>query len=286
MMVSTMPGSHKPELHVINFSDSFGAGRRAEIERDQQEARRRYAELVAGALADSASITSDLERARVILDRLTVATDITSGDPCRCSCHPSLPNGDLHDYGFGCNCQKTPEQRRRFWGEWQAERDAFWASREGQRITAESDAEEAALALWLTHHPEVEVESHGGAAPEQWWGTIDGHSFYFRERHDDWRVELDLRPSGRFSNVWIGGDLDDPASLEQREIEVGEVIAEGTTSVAGYGDSPVGRLWFIVESVRAHLRRLKCTTHTAERDDLELLFGRPLLFCPSCGTQI
>jgi hypothetical protein len=86
-------------------------------------------------------------------------------------------------------------------------------------------------------------------APEQWWGTVDGHSFYFRERHDDWRIELDLRATGQFSTVWIGGDLDDETSFEQREIEAGDVIAEGTTADAGYGDSPVARLHFIVETI-------------------------------------
>lgn len=35
--------------------------------------------------------------------------------------------------------------------------------------------------------------------PEEWHGEVDGHSFYFRERHDEWRIVLDLRPSGRFS---------------------------------------------------------------------------------------
>jgi hypothetical protein len=42
------------------------------------------------------------------------------------------------------------------------------------------------------------VHSHGGLTPEEWRGEVDGHSFYFRERHDEWRIEVDLRPSGRF----------------------------------------------------------------------------------------
>jgi hypothetical protein len=282
----TMPRPRKPELHVIKFADSLGADWRAERERHRAESRRRYTELVAGALADTARVRSDDERAAMILDRLTVSTDITSGEPCPCSCHPALPTGDLHDYGFACRCQQAPEERRRFWDNWDADNKAFWASAEGQCLTAQREADEDELARWLEVNPEIEIDSHGGMFPEQWWGTVDGHSFYFRERHGEWRIELDLRPSGRSSNVYVGGDLDDPASLEEREIEIGDVVAEGTTSAENYGQSPVERLQFIVGAVRGHFRRAHCSVHTAERDDLELLFGRPLVFCPACGTEL
>jgi len=55
--------------------------------------------------------------------------------------------------------------------------------------------------------------------PEQWWGDVDNRPFYFRERNDHWRIELDLRPTGQFSRVWLGGDFDDAASFELRSIE-------------------------------------------------------------------
>ncbi len=38
----------------------------------------------------------------------------------------------------------------------------------------------------------VEAERTTSFAPEQREGTVDGHSFYFRERHGTWRIELDL----------------------------------------------------------------------------------------------
>jgi hypothetical protein len=123
-------------------------------------------------------------------------------------------------------------------------------------------------------------------APEQWRGTVEGHSFYFRERHGDWRIELDLRPSGRFYRAWIGGDLDDDANFELRETDEGDVIAEGTTGVAGYGETPVERAAFIVEQIRVHLQQQRCDVHTAEREDLELLFGRALRWCPACGLRL
>lgn len=123
------------------------------------------------------------------------------------------------------------------------------------------------------------------AAPGR-WGTVDGHSFYFRERHDHWRIELDLRPTGHFSQVWEGGDLDDEASFEPRAIEVGDVIAEGTIGFHGYGDSPLERLTFIVRSIRAHFGRIDCEVHTSERGDLETLFGRAMSWCPACGEKL
>lgn len=89
-----------------------------------------------------------------------------------------------------------------------------------------------------------------------------------------------------FYRAWTGGDLDDDSSFELRESEEGDVIAEGTVGVDGYGSSLVERARFIVETIRAHVRRLDCQVHTAERDDLELLFGRPLEWCPACGARV
>ena len=139
---------------------------------------------------------------------------------------------------------------------------------------------------WLALNPDVVVRPHGGMFPEQWWGEVDHRSFYFRERNDHWRIELDLRPTGRFSKVWLGGDFDDPASFEPRSIDAGDVIADGTTAAAGYGTTSVERLQFIVDVIRAHLLRQTCTVHIDDRAALATLLGRPPAWCPSCGTQL
>lgn len=173
-----------------------------------------------------------------------------TGDRCRCSCHPQLPETDLHDYGADCPCRHTAEERRAHGLTWQAENDAFWASPEGRDIKSARQVEDDALAGWLATQPGVVVTSHGGWTPEQWRGSVDGHSFSFRERHDDWRIELDLAPSGRFVEVWRGGDVDDEARS------------------------------------RTHLRRRGCTTHTARLAELEQLLGSPLAWCPACGQRI
>lgn len=273
-----MPEIPKPELHVITLPAGAGEELRARAEQHRAEARTRYLAHLSQQLRES--------DAAIALDALTVWNDVTSGDRCACSCHPRLADGDLHDYGFGCRCRQTPDDRRRQLDGWIAEKDAYWASPEGERITAARDAEEGELGAWLALHPDIVVRSHGGMFPEQWWGEVDDRSFYFRERNDHWRIELDLRPTGRFSRVWLGGDFDDPASFEPRSIDAGDVIAEGRIAVAGYGKTPLDRLHFIVDVIRTHVRRQTCTVHVDDRAALASLLGRPPAWCPSCGTRL
>jgi hypothetical protein len=279
--------NEEPELHVIKFSDLPGSDeRRAQRERDGQESRRRYVEYLAAVLVGMDGSTTPTKQAEAILDALTLWRRIASEDECHCSCHPHLPTSDFHDYGFDCPCRHTTEERRRWWDAWMAENDEFWASDEGRRITAEREAKEAELAAWLGANPAVSVRSHGGIAPEQWTGTVDGHSFYFRERHDDWRIELDLRPSGRFSRVWLGGNLEDDDNLELRELDEGDVIADGTISAEGYGSSPMERIRFIVDVIRTHLIQKSCLVHTSMAGDLQTLFGVEVAWCPACGVRL
>ena len=131
------------------------------------------------------------------------------------------------------------------------------------------------------------VTSHGGWAPEQWKGAVDGHSFYFRERHDHWRIELDLRPTGRFGRRWTRGELDSDDVFESVETTEGDVIAEGTTRAPGYGETPLERIGFITDTIRNHLAPQKCTLHIGSaRDDLAALLGESLRWCPSCGVRL
>lgn len=164
--------------------------------------------------------------------------------------------------------------------------DAFWESPEGQQITADAQAADAELQAWLAGHKEVTVSSHGGLAPEQWGGDVDGHSFYFRERHGEWRIELDLRPTGRFVRTRAGSDSDDAGQYDARELERGDVIASGTADVAGYGITPVQRAEFIVDTLRIHLARQACTLHRDELSSLQARLGRNITWCPTCGTRL
>ena len=131
----------------------------------------------------------------------------------------------------------------------------FWQTPEGQRLRAALQADEADLQAWLADQPGVVVHGHGGWVPEQWRGEVDGHSFYFRERHDDWDIEIDLHPSGRSMRVVDGTHDDGTTRYRQHDIIEGEVMASGTTAAEGYGANPRERAEFIVTTIRDHLRR-------------------------------
>lgn len=269
--------THESELYVIEPSDFPGYDEfRAEQDRMAAESRQRYLNHLVQALEGLDRAAPVAGRAGSILDALFVWRGET-GDVCHCSCHPQLPSSDMHEYGVACPCMQTPEERRAFWDLLEVERDQFWDSDEGRAVRAREQTQEDALTAWANADAGISIGSHGGMCPEQWWGSVDGHSFYFRERHERWRIELDLRPSGYFHRVWIGGSLDDDSSLELRESDEGDIIAEGVTGVPGYGETPLERARMIVTTIRNHLRRQARDVHmSSERGDLEFLFGRAL----------
>lgn len=276
----------EPEHETPPVAEGSGAdGYRERTERARSEAYSRYRAHLA-AVFDRHGVGAPGELAEVALDALTVWHYIDSGERCRCSCHPRLPDSDLHDYGFDCVCTRTPEARRRAFNQWRNSIAEFWESPEGQRITAAEQAADAELAAWLAHQTGVTVHSHGGLAPEQWRGDVDGHSFYFRERHDEWRIELDLRPNGRFVRAVVGTDDDGNVRYHDRELEQGDVIATGTTDTEGHGTAPVQRAQFIVDTIRVHLARQACTHHRDHLASIEAILGSRAHWCPTCGTRL
>lgn len=162
----------------------------------------------------------------------------------------------------------------------------FWRSPEGQRITAAEQAADAELAAWLAPQQGVSVHSHGGLAPEQWRGGVDRHSFYFRERHEEWRIELDLRPTGRFARAIAGTDNDGTIHYQEQESVEGDVISSGNTDTEGYGTTPVERAQFIVDTIRIYLARQACTHHRDHLASIEAILGTQTRWCPNCGTHL
>lgn len=275
-----------PELYVINFSDAAGAAEdRQRRERARSTARGRYRDYLV-AILELHSFEDPGALADVALDALTLWHHVDSGEPCSCPCHPRLPESDFHDYGFGCRCTRTAQEHRRALEHWRNETDAFWQSPEGEQIRAAERAAEAELDAWLAMHRGVVVHSHGGLAPEQWRGIVDDHTVCFRERHDEWRIELDLRPSGRFARALVDIQADGQATYEERELSEGEVIAHGTTDVDGYGTTPVERAKFIVDTIRVQLVRKACNLHVQDLSSIEALLGREVRWCPACGTRL
>lgn len=126
------------------------------------------------------------------------------------------------------------DQRRRSRGS-----STTWTSSGGHRKASGSkaarQADEADRQEGLADQPGVVVHDHGGYAPEQWEGEVDGHSFSFRERDTEWDIEIDLHPSGRFMRVVDGTHDDGTTRYRHDEISEGDVIATGTTAAQGYG---------------------------------------------------
>lgn len=234
------------------------------------------------AMLAARQIDDPADVAEAVMQVLFGWSDITTGKPCRCSCHPQLPSGELHEFGASCGCTRTPEQRRAARQEWLDDVAAFWRTPAGQRLHAGKEAAEAALRGWLAQHPGVIVHSHGGWAPEQWTGEVDGRRFYFRERHGDWHIEIDPHPStGAVSAAGTSGTAGDTV------VAPGEVIATGTVDMPGYGDTAVQRARFIVTTIRDHLRRQTCTHRGADRDAPHTVAAdaRPR-WCPECGARL
>lgn len=188
------------------------------------------------------------------------------GRSCACGCHPQL--SALHGDGMDCPCSwddvRRECERRRF--------ASLWTDTPAARELREQHAaDEAAITEWLTGRTGVTARRTTSYAPEQWEGTVDGHSFYFRERHGVWRIELDLEPNGRFANRLVDFGEDGEPRTEPVPLTEGEVIAEGTDTELG--DTPVEHLAHIVRKVRDHLWARDCDHAGA------------LFFCPKCGTR-
>jgi hypothetical protein len=258
---------------------------RERTERARVEARSRYRDHLAAVLGQR-DVEEAAEVADLALEALTEWTYVDTGERCLCSCHPRLPDSDLHDYGFDCVCTRTREQRRASFHLALNDIRGYWRSPEGEQIQAASEAADADLRAWLTQNPGVVVHSHGGWAPEQWRGEVDGHSFYFRERHDDWHIEIDLRPTSQFMDAADGRTAVGTTRFRQQEFERGDVIATGTIWADGYGATVVERAQFIVTTIRDHLRRRACAHHLDNLGAISEILGTAVLWCPNCGTRL
>lgn len=277
--------NHDPEARVDDFSGSPTTEYRERVERAHRAARERYRDYLAAVFdqhgADEAMVLAD-----VALDALTVWRDSDTGDRCTCVCHPRLPETDLHDFGFDCVCTRPPETRRRTFEGWGRSMEAFWASPEGQQIQAKERAADAELQAWLQQQPGVIVDNHGGLIPEEWTGEVDGHNFEFRERHGQWRIELDIRPRGRSVPIVDSTDSGGTVHYRQHELEEGDIVAEGTVGGQGYGTTPVERAAFIVEAIRTHLTQQACTLHREDLSPVAAAIGAQAGWCPVCGVRL
>lgn len=268
-----------------NIDSSSWAEHRERRDNARTTARSRYRDHLTAAFTQHGA-TDSTRLADIALEALTVWSSVRTGAPCPCSCHPQLPESDLHDYGFDCPCTWSEDERRQATKQWRNTIEAFRSSHAGLQIAAAEQAADAELDSWLEVQQGVTIREHGGFAPESWTGNIDGHSFAFRERFGQWDIEIDHRPSGQLMQRVVGTKPDGTAVYHARELSVGERIASGTIGDPGYGTTHVERAQFIIETVRVHLTRQACQYHVASLASLDGMLGTPARWCPACGIRL
>lgn len=254
-------------------------------ERARVRARVRYLAYLSAVLGER-GVANPADLAEALLAALTEWPDIDTGELCRCSCHPQLPSSDLHDFGFACNCSRTREQRRESFRQLIAGNHTYWQSPEGLQVRAADQIAQQELQAWLAQQQGVVIISHGGWEPEQWRGTVDGHSFCFRERGGVWDLEIDLRPTGEFMRIVDGHDEDGTTRYGELELERGEVIASGTVYIIGNKTNLVERAKFIVVTIRDHLVRADCTHQRDKLDAISEIIGTAARWCAVCGARL
>jgi hypothetical protein len=249
------------DLYIVGLGggEQDRARREAEREAERRRLAGRYARyLVAGAEVGEAT-------ARRVITALFDPCD-ADGNECPCSCHPRL--SAEHGDGFDCRCTWDEDRRAAE----AANRQAWWDSLRAAELSAAHQREEDAIAAWLASQPGVDARRASSHAPEQWEGTVDGRTFYFRERGGSWGIELDMVPSGKYAQRLLRGDEDGKFVTEPVPIMEGEVIARGADS--DLGAAPVDHIAFVVRTIRDHLRGVSCEHHGAR------------LFCPDCGQRM
>ena len=247
-------------LYVIDFG---GDDERARREALRDEERRRLRGRYARHLVTTAAV--DEITARRVIAALFDPLD-TDGRRCECACHPRL--SAAHGDGLDCVCTWDDSRHEAEASRW----EQFWNSDAATALRESQRREEQEITAWLAGQPGVTAARTTTAAPEQWEGTVDGHSFYFRERHGAWRIELDMRESGRYARRLTRIADDGELVTEPVPLKEGDVIAEGSDSQLG--TSAIGHIDFITRTIRDHLRRAGCDHAGALR------------FCPGCGERM
>ena len=212
------------------------------------------------ALEEQASAQREAQRVAklAVLSTGPALHDIGKAADCPCSCHPSPASPDLHEGGARCPCQLTRAELDELWDRLLEPDDATEA------LSAEEDRARAELAR-------VAAELGVDAAVECWAfpfvvaGTCDGRSFYLRERHGHWRVEVAADPGC--------------ADLWGTRGAVGIEVAAGQETDLCDADgrpSPAVALRVAVSSMRLSTLRDRCSH--------ELPSGDSHRFCRRCGT--
>lgn len=209
-----------------------------ELQDEFAEARRNY-ELAAPA------------RRRAITALGPALTNVDAAVECRCGCHPTPADANLHDGGACCPCQDTPEQRQE---------KMHRILQELAELHLADEEEHYRIAVTKTAESlGAHITAFLPAAPFVIAGTVDGRAFYLRERHNNWKLV-------------IAGDDDPLADVWNTRPTGALVIAEGTTDSWDWQTTHM--VSDSIRTIREYLRARACP-HTYAR-----------AYCPDCGIRI
>ena len=183
--------------------------------------------------------------------------DIEKAADCVCSCHPSPASWSVHEGGAECPCQLTAVERAERWDRlFKHIGEVAEASKREDNALAEAAAE-----------LDVDAEVRCSAFPFVVAGTCDGRSFYLRERHGHWRVEVAADPG--CADLWgTSGSL----GIEIARGDAADLFdADGETS-------PVVALRLAMRAVRLSTLRDRCSHEQPS--------GESHWFCRRCGTPL
>lgn len=186
--------------------------------------------------------------------------DIDKAADCGCSCHPSPASLSLHEGGVECPCQLTAAERAELWDR------LFRDVGEATEASKEADRERAEVAE-VAAELNVDAEVRCSACPFVVAGTCDGRSFFLRERHGHWRVEVAADPD--CTDLWSTRDA------------LGIRVAAGGKADLCDADgrfSPGVALRLAVDAVRLSALRDVCSHEQPP--------GESYRFCRRCGTPL
>lgn len=190
-------------------------------------------------------------RAKALAGMDGVLRDVPAALECVCACHGE--DDTLHDGGITCPCQLTKDERVAAMDEALREISEWHADPEYVAVREAAENEFAAVAGELG----ATIERHGGGAPYVITGSVDGQTFYFRERSDWWTVEI--------------GDPKDGGSWRYDTASI--LVAEGSSDdLTGAGYETLA-LRLAVQAVRSFLARRACA-HLGEG-----------AWCQDCGVK-
>lgn len=196
---------------------------------------------------------------RGLLEACPGLRDVDAALTCTCDCHPRPADPTLHEGGVSCRCQLTAEERAAAFDgylELSAELGDEQDAANGRR-----DAAFAAEAARLGVTARITVD----AMPLVILGEVDGRAFKFRERHDEWRVQI--TPD------------DDPLGDPEEWVHTIQ-IADGDVDELQVDGQPVevGALRVAVNAVREALFRNSCSHEPARHAKHR--------YCSLCGVLL